>query len=459
MSRHLIDLCVAAAIFLALPAVHPGLGEASGSSPAAGGEVAPLEVEIMFSRDLFIQEVLERNRLLEQAHQAWQEVAQREFQAGALDDPSITYTLAPRSIGSSDSRYGQVLRVGQRLPYPGKLHQARIGARAEADAARLGVEALRLELAALASHLFDEYYFVHRALAINAEHIALLSDFQRIAIAQYKVGLASQQDPLQAEVGLANLLHRTVILETRRRNLRAQINALQHQPPEAPLPPPPASLPPPPIADVAASEAQREALAKRPELGAAAAEIRARQAELARRKLDFRPDFETMASFNSLWNESDHRWTVGAGISLPIRRRRVRAAVAESTARLAGAMAGREALEDAVRSEVQQAYDRLEEAAHVLTIYEDRLLPATTDQIQAALAGFKTSRNSFLALIEAERNQRSVRLARERALADAWQRRAELDRLMGHLPGDLPTADAASKGKDLQFGGESGESE
>ena len=96
-------------------------------------------------------------------------------------------------------------------------------------------------------------------------------------------------------------------------------------------------------------------------------------------------------------------------------------------------MASREALEDSVRSEVQQAYDRLEESRHILDLYESRLLPASRDQIEAALAGFKTSRNTFLALIEAEKNQRSVRLEYERALADAWQRRADLDRLMGRM--------------------------
>ena len=83
----------------------------------------------------------------------------------------------------------------------------------------------------------------------------------------------------------------------------------------------------------------------------------------------------------------------------------------------------------------QEYYDRLKEARHVLELYESRLLPASRDQIQAALAGFKASRNSFLALIEAERNQRTVRLEYERALTDAWQRRAELDRLMGRFPG------------------------
>ena len=434
MSRELVRLCLAAAVALAMPAVQPDRIEASEASEATGGVAASPGSEGTLDRDSLVQAVLAGNRVLEEARQAWRAVGERIPQATTLEDPTVSYSLAPLSVGSSDARYGQVVRFGQRFPYPGKRRLAGVAAEEEAEASRLSFEALRLELAALASQLFDEYYFVHRALEINAEHIGLLGDFQRIAIAQYKAGTAAQQDPIQAEVRLAQLLHRTVILETRRDTLRAQINALQHRAPDAPLPLPPAVMPLPPMAEAHPGEVQETALAQRPELGAAAAEIRAREADLARRKLDFRPDFEAMASFNSMWSQDEHRWMVGGGVNVPFRRNRIRAAIAETKARLAGAVAGREALEDSVRSEVQQAYDRLEESRHVLELYESRLLPASRDQIQAALSGFKASSNSFLALIEAERNQRTVRLEYERALADAWQRRADLDRRMGRAP-------------------------
>jgi len=67
-------------------------------------------------------------------------------------------------------------------------------------------------------------------------------------------------------------------------------------------------------------------------------------------------------------------------------------------------------------------------------LYRGRLLPALGDQIRAARAGFETGQNSFLTLIEAERNQRSVRLGFEEALTDFYRRRAELDRALGRMP-------------------------
>ncbi|MFQ5526919.1 MAG: TolC family protein [Thermoanaerobaculia bacterium] len=426
---------------------QPDRSEASETLQAVG-ETAVAESGVPLSRDSLVRAVLERNRSLEEARQTWLTVGERVLQSTSLGDPTVSYSLAPLSVGTSDARFGQVVRFGQRFPYPGKRRLAGVAAEEEVEVSRLSFEALRLELAMLASQLFDEYYYVQRALEINAEHIELLADFQRIAIAQYKAGTAAQQDPIQAEVGLAHLRHRTIVLQTRRDTLRSKINALQHRAPEEPLPLPPAALPLPSMEEVEAGEMQDKALTHRPELGAATAKIRAREADLALRKLEFRPDFQAMASFNSMWNESDHRWMVGAGINIPLNRDRVRASVAETEAHLAGAVAGRQALEDTIRSEVQQAYDRLEEARHVLELYESRLLPATKDQVHAALAGFRASRNSFLALIEAERNQRNVRLEYERALADAWQRRAALDRLMGRFPGASRPPEEAAIGED-----------
>ena len=90
---------------------------------------------------------------------------------------------------------------------------------------------------------------------------------------------------------------------------------------------------------------------------------------------------------------------------------------------------------DEVRLGVRSGADRLAEARHVVRLFRDRLLPAARDQVDAARSGFETGRNSFLALIDAERNLRNVELGYEETLADLGRRRAELDRALGRIPG------------------------
>ncbi|MBA2541329.1 MAG: TolC family protein, partial [Deltaproteobacteria bacterium] len=88
-----------------------------------------------------------------------------------------------------------------------------------------------------------------------------------------------------------------------------------------------------------------------------------------------------------------------------------------------------------VRVEVRVAIERLAEARAVLTLYEQRMLPAVRAQVDAALAGFITDRNEFQAVIAAERGLRRVTLEIERARADVYRRIAELDRSIGRIPG------------------------
>jgi outer membrane protein TolC len=287
----------------------------------------------------------------------------------------------------------------------------------------------------MAALLFDDYYYVHRAIEINEEHVLLLEDFKRIATAQYAAGTATQQDPLQAEVEVAHLHHRRIVLAAGREVLAAQINALLHRRPETPLPPPPAALPQPDSGSEDPAALQDEAVRERPELRAAESAIQAREAGVDLRELGFRPDFEIMTSYNSMWGTSQHRWLVGVGVRLPLWRSRTRASVAEAQVRLAQARSERDRREDEIRSEVHQARTWLEEAVHVVELHRSRLLPAARDQVQAALAGFRSGRNSFLAVIEAERNQRTARLGLEAALVGYDRAHAGLDRALGRMPG------------------------
>jgi outer membrane protein TolC len=354
----------------------------------------------------------------------------------------LSYGFAPLSIGSDDVRYGQRIEFIQRFPYPGRLQLEGQIARAEADAARYDFEVVRLQLATMASSLFDDYYFVERSLEINAAHSELLREFQSVATVRYASGLASQQDPIQAEVEAAHVLHQDVVIRTTRNIVIAQINALLHRLPTEPLPAPPPALEPPDMASHSIEPAEN-ALVERPELLSRLAEIRGREAGIRLRETEFKPEFEAMTSYDWMWDDAEHRWMVGLGVSLPFRRGRTHAAVAEAEAALRRSQSERLALEDAIRLEVYETEQRVDEAAHVVDLYRSRLLPASNDQVRAARAGFETGQNSFLALIEAERNQRNVELSYEESLSRYYQRLAERDRALGKIPG-LPPEEQVS---------------
>jgi len=386
-------------------------------------------------REQLVHEVLRRNPSLDAARQAWRAALERFPQETSLDDPSARYAAAPRSFGSSVVRDGNQAELAQRLPFPGKLSLRGEVALASAEAAENDYEAVRRRLAETASLLFDDTYFAARALEINAAHLTLLDELLRIAAARYAAGEGSQQDPLQAELEGARLLHEERMLRAESRIASARINALLHRPPGAPLPPPPRELGEPGAMPLDRAALVERALRERPELRAAQARMRARESSVALARREFFPDLTLVGGWDGFWQEKELRPSVGLEIDLPIRVARRRAALAEARAELAGALSERRALEDEVRLEVETATERLAEAHHLLGIVESRLLPAARDRVAAARAGFVAGRNDFDALIEAERSLRDAELEREQALATLSRRHAELARATGALAG------------------------
>lgn len=416
----------------ALIAVALGVGTCAVAATPSESELAPNGV---LEKQALVRAVLERNPSVAAAREAVQAARSRIPQVTALDDPMLSYSLAPLSIFDEDSRFGQQIKIEQRLPFPGKLSLSGEQADAESKAMEADVDQVRLELGLAATQLFDGWYTVHRAIAINTEHQALLKELKRSAEAQYTAGRASQQDPLQAEVVLTHLEHEGVVLQTRRDVIRTQLNALLHRPVTAELPPPPETIATAGEAPSSSEPLIDQAVRARPELAALRARLGGADAAVSLAQRQFWPDLSVMGEYNSMWPMTPHQWMVGVGVNLPIQLGRRRAAEDEARANQAQLRHREERLLDQVREDVETARVRLVEALHVVHLYETRLIPAAQDQVKAARAGFIVGQNPFNALVEAEKNLRSVQLAGAEASAEADLRQAELDRAIGVVPG------------------------
>jgi outer membrane protein TolC len=422
--------CVWLALFVL---AHAGADAAAPSEPdpvRSPASVERLASAPVLRRLALIEAVLARNPSLAASWQAWVAATEEIPQASSLEDPMASLSMAPRSIGSSEARFGEVLRLAQSFPFPGTLRLRADVAEANAAAAEQRFEGVRQRLATAASFLYDDYWLVGRALEITAQHIDLLQSFQRVATSRYATGLAPQQAPIQAEVEAAHLRHRQVVLRSERRKVVARLNALLHRPARSRLPPPPDRL----DVDTSTGVAVEDDPPSRPEVAAQRAEVEALRVRVDLEELRKRPDFEVTTSYNSMWGTPEHRWTVGLGLRLPLQRKRLHAAVAEAEARLAVGESTLVALTDTVAAEVESALASLEEAEHVVRLYRDRVLPAASDQVAAARAGFESGEVSMLGLIDAARNLLTAELNLEEALAGVSSARVELDRALGRMP-------------------------
>ncbi len=417
-------------------------GFASTADDSAGSPAADQALNgPVLDRSAYVRAVLDRSRSIESARQAWRAAIARVRQSGAFEDPMVTLEVAPLSIGSSSARFGWTGMVSQRLPWPGKLSLEETVSKAEADAQRCDYEAARRELALTASLLYDDYFVAVRSIEINAHHVELMRSMHAAAIAQFEAGRASAQDPLQAEFELTHMEHDTVILASQRDVTMAQMNELLHRDPELPLPPPPKELAMPAAADVTApagtlpGRLESEAVDRRPDIAGARQHAQAEEARAERAERESYPDVTVSTSYNSMWDMPEHRWMVGLSFNLPVQLGRRRGAVDEANAMRAQYEADAARMSDMARTQIVVARKQLEEAGHVLHIFEERLLPIARQQVDAARAAFVASQAPFVSVIDAEKNLRGVELDQQVAQADYDRRRGELDRALGRMPG------------------------
>jgi cobalt-zinc-cadmium efflux system outer membrane protein len=406
---------------------------------AAQGSADPTRADFLATATLdcaaFVRAVLLSNPSIEGARQAWRAARARVRQAGVLEDPMLDVGVAPLSIPSSRASFGFEAGISQKLPWFGKRSLEVEAAAAEAGAAEQDYEGLRRELAFTALTLYDQYFVVARSIEINAAHVALMRELRDSAIAQFSSGHASAQDSLQAEAELTHMEHDTVVLASERDVLVAQMNELLHRAPELPLPPPPAELALPARPEAEPGRLARDALTSRPDLAAARARVRQQGARALRAEREDFPDFTLSTSYSSMWDMPEHRWMVGVGLQLPLQLDKRAAAVEEARAHQAQVESELERMSTAARTQVFAGAKRIEESAHLMELFETRLLPIARSQIDAARAGFIALQNPFMAVVEAERNLRKVELEYQMARADYAQRLGELERALGRIPG------------------------
>jgi len=385
----------------------------------------------LLSSKQLVTAVLLANPQLEIAQAAWEASMARIDQQSTFEDPMFSYTMAPQTIGNSQTAYGQRIEISQKLPWPGKLHLRNKAASHKADAASQTINSLRLKLSGATRSFFADWYYIHQAIQVNQLNQALLKEFRAIAVSRYSTGLASKQDALRADMEFALLEHQSIVLTREQSSIRTHINTLLNKRPDSMLAQP---------ADLAEINKlpeinllHQQALHNRPELKAFIENIEAAksQSELAIR--NNYPDISLKAGYNSLWENSSKHFTVGIGFNLPLFQAKHRAAENEALAQIKQVEWQRVDFIARLREDIQISYDRTAESIHVLKLYKHKLLPLAGETLSAAKSDYQSGKGDFLSLISSEKNYMQTQLQTEQALADTHRRLAELESAVGQL--------------------------
>lgn len=394
------------------------------------------ESQLIYSSDSIhasqlVAEILTANPQMEVVQAVWEASATKSASESAWADPQFRYTMAPLTIGSNETSYGQRFELSQKISWPGKLRLRGEVADHQAHAQYENIAAVKLMLASMAKSLFADWYFIYRSIEINKVNQDLFDEFRHSAVTRYGAGLASKQDALRADVERNLLKHQAIVLRREQQTILARINTLLNRPPDAFIPPPHS------LAEIKSLPELKglriRALQSRPELKVMIATIDAGRAQVELAELEYYPDFNVSAGYNSLWENEDKRFTVGVGVNLPLWQAKRNAAEKEAQAKVKQARWRKTELEAKINEELQIAYVRVEESLHVLKLYREQLTPLADADLNAARADYQAGKSDFLTLISSEKNRMQTQLQTEQALADTYRRFAELEYAVGSI--------------------------
>src|SRR5437899_11564669 len=171
-------------------------------------------------------------------------------QAAAWDDPTLAAESwnSPRAV-PYDGAENNIVKLSQRLPFPGKLGlKGRMAAR---DADMAAAEARMTELTVLETvkQAYWDLWVADRHLAVYTRDLELARELAAGAAERYAVGTGGQPDVLRAEVERTHIATRLVTTRLQRERAAARGNEPPsrgpEEPPGTPIHPGPAHLPGP----------------------------------------------------------------------------------------------------------------------------------------------------------------------------------------------------------------------
>lgn len=381
-----------------------------------------------FTAASLVSKVLEANPGLAAIQSAAAAAAYRIDPAGSLDDPILSYAVAPLTA-RADRSLNQKFEFSQKIPWPGTLAAREAAARHEAFSADRDVDALRLRIIAQTKSAYAEWRFVDEGLAIHHATHALLEELIATTQTRYAAGRALKQDVLQAEVERADLENHLLQLHRLQVAVQARINALLNQAPDASLPPaaqmPRATLPP------TFETLQALALEQHPELAGLDAQVAANQSRVTLAEKAFFPNFQVGVGYNSIWDDTDKRTVFGVSINVPFDQSKRRSELGRAQAETSRAQWSLVERRVELLADLAQARAEVLEAQASVQLYENQLVPLAAEYLEAALTDYQSGSGAFLNVITAEQRKLNTDLSLARARADYVRRLAELERWVG----------------------------
>ncbi len=334
------------------------------------------------------------------------------------------------------------ISLAQKVPWFGKLDLRSQRAALKAVRQEAVLEAKRLELARQIAITSYDLGFVVSSLKINKRLTAIVSQLLGVAETRYATGRGLQQDVLQAQVEMSKLLDEKIILNRKRRTLQDRINGLLNRDKFSAVQPQQDLSFPGLELDVKAL--QLRATKENPGLRVRQADIdiAAVETELARK--DYWPDMD----FKVAYGQRDEDFTgrslpdfvsASVTINLPVWKKY------RQDPKLAATLKRHEAASKFFRNLLQSLPHRVDALATEIRdfqenyrLFDEALLVQAEQWANSSLAAYEVGSLEFDTMINSQIRLLRFELKAENYLFNIYQKRAELEEVLGGPLDGLP---------------------
>lgn len=379
-----------------------------------------------------IQEALQHNPEIVAEQAQVKAMQERVPQSNALDDPELIVRLwnTPNSLDvtrSDRTIYG----LAQQFPFPGTLSEQEHIATKVAEQAAQRLAGKKREIIAAVKVAYFEWFYAHKALEIHHQEAKRLKQFFEAATAKFRVGKGTQVDVLKAQVEHSKWFQHLPILEQQKETARAHLNTILNRETYAPL-----GVPLEPVGEPRAlslEHLQKQALQQRPEILESALVVEQFDSTIKLAQLQTYPHLRVEVQ---RWQNrhADDGFGGIVSINLPFAfwtTPKYDAGVREAMAHREVAQFKKRTLENQTRFQIQDLMAQIQAKNKIRSLYKTTVLPQAKLTLRAAIAGYRTDRNDFLDLIEADRALLAYQLEYVRAVVDGEQLLAKLERVVG----------------------------
>lgn len=391
--------------------------------------------EATVSLEGYLTRALSANPKVDAFRQRYEAALERISQASALPDPMLQVTSFVESVQTRTGPQENVIMLGQKIPWFGKLDTREAAASAEADALWHAFQSQQLSLAKAVSIAYYDYAYLGKAIELTAENVKLLESLEPIVDERVRGG-GDLNPLLRLKVEIGKIDDKRQSLEKRRTALAARINELLSLPADDLLPWPtweaPGSI------SLDGPSLVTAIRMNNPELSMLKSRVESAEARRELARLQSYPDITFGINYIQIGDPevnpmtpdaSQDAWGVSIALNLPIWLEKNRAGRAEALSAQRAAERDYDDRWNKLRADLSASIALMEDANRRLDLYGDELLGLAEQAVEISRTSYENGRTGILEVIDSERSLLDLQLLYWRAASDAWQQRITIQTL------------------------------